>query len=57
MEQRHRKCETTVHKVYFNKTLLYGAETWACTKTEESKMQAVEMKFLRTIKERPRETE
>jgi hypothetical protein len=49
MEQRHRKCKTRVHKVNFNKTLLYGVETWTCTKTEESKMQAVEIKFLNTI--------
>jgi hypothetical protein len=35
--------------VYFNKILLYGAETWTCSKREESKLQAVEMKFLRAI--------
>jgi hypothetical protein len=29
--------------------LLYGAETWACTKTDESKLQTVEIKVLRGI--------
>jgi hypothetical protein len=29
--------------------LLYGAETWTCTKRQESKLQADEMKFLRRI--------
>jgi hypothetical protein len=29
--------------------LLYGAETWACTKKEESKPQAVEIQSLRGI--------
>jgi hypothetical protein len=35
--------------VYFKKILLYGAETWTCTKKEERKIQATEMKFLRAI--------
>jgi flagellar basal body-associated protein FliL len=29
--------------------LLYGAESWTCTKREESKIQAMELKFLREI--------
>jgi hypothetical protein len=29
--------------------LLHGAESWTCTKREESKIQAMEMKFLRDI--------
>jgi hypothetical protein len=33
----------------FKKILLYGAETWTCTKREESKIQATEMKFFRAI--------
>jgi hypothetical protein len=40
---------SAVYKVYFKKTLLCGAETWTCTKREESKIQAVEMKFLRAV--------
>jgi hypothetical protein len=35
--------------MYFKKILSYGADTWTCTKREESKLQAVEMKFLRAI--------
>jgi hypothetical protein len=49
MEQRHRKCKTTIYKVYFKKILLYGAEIWSCTKKEESKIQAIEMKFLTAL--------
>jgi hypothetical protein len=43
--------------VYFKKILLYGTETWSCTKREESKLQAAEMKFLRGIVEKPGEVE
>jgi hypothetical protein len=33
-----RKCKTTVYIVFFKKILLYGVETWTCTKREESKI-------------------
>jgi hypothetical protein len=46
---RHRKCKTTIYRVYFKMTLLYGEETWMCTKREEIKIQATEIKFLRAI--------
>jgi hypothetical protein len=32
--------------MYFKKILIYGAKIWTCTKTEESKIQATELKFL-----------
>jgi hypothetical protein len=35
--------------MYFKKMLLYGVETWTCTQREESKIEAIEMKFLRAI--------
>jgi hypothetical protein len=35
--------------VYFKKILLCGVEIWTSTKREESKIQAIEMKFLRLI--------
>jgi hypothetical protein len=35
--------------------LLYGAEKWTCTKREESKLQAVEMKLLRATVGKPGE--
>jgi hypothetical protein len=45
----NNKCKIDIYKVYFKKILLYGAESWMCTKREESKIQAMEMKFLREI--------
>jgi hypothetical protein len=35
--------------VYFNNIVLYGAGPQTCTKRGESKIQAIEMKFLRVI--------
>jgi hypothetical protein len=35
--------------VYFKKILLYGMKTWTCTKREEGKIQATEMKFMRAL--------
>jgi hypothetical protein len=40
-----RKCKTTIYKVYFKKILLHGAETWTCTKRENSKIQTSKMKL------------
>ena len=37
---------------YFKRKLLYGTETWTMTKIEDSKIQAVEIKFLREIKKK-----
>jgi hypothetical protein len=45
----NNKCKIDIYKVYFKKNLLHGAESWTCTKREESKIQAMEMKFLREI--------
>jgi hypothetical protein len=44
-----RKCKTTVYSMCFKKILLYRVETWTCIKRGESKIQAVEMKFLRKV--------
>jgi hypothetical protein len=52
----NNKCKINIYKVYFKKILLYGAESWTCTKREESKIQAMEMKFLRKIVGKPEET-
>jgi hypothetical protein len=35
--------------MYFKKILLDEAETWTCIKREESKLKALDMKFLRGI--------
>jgi hypothetical protein len=43
------KCKIDIYKVYLKKILLHGAESWTCTKREESKIQAMKMKFLREI--------
>jgi hypothetical protein len=40
--------------MYFKIILLYGAQIWSCTKREESKLQAAEMKFLRATVEKTR---
>jgi hypothetical protein len=45
----NNKCTIDIYKVYFKTILLHGAESWTCTKREESKIQAMEMKFLREI--------
>jgi hypothetical protein len=37
-----------VYKVYFKKVLC-GTESWTCTKRKESKIQIIEMKFLRAV--------
>jgi hypothetical protein len=39
----------TVMEYISKKILLYGAKSWTCTRKEESKIQAMEMKFLREI--------
>jgi hypothetical protein len=44
-----RKFKITIFSVYFKKILLYGAETRTSTKREGSKLQAVEVKFMRAI--------
>jgi hypothetical protein len=43
------KCKIDIYKVYFKRILLHEAESWTCTKREASKIQAMEMKFLREI--------
>jgi hypothetical protein len=45
----NNKCKIYIYKVYFQKFCYYGAESWTCTKREEGKIQAMEMKFLRGI--------
>lgn len=36
------------------KMLLHEVETWTCTKTDKSKLRAVEMNFLRAVVEKNR---
>jgi hypothetical protein len=43
------KCKTPTCQVYCKKIILYVARTWICTKTQENKMQAIEMTFFRAI--------
>jgi hypothetical protein len=53
MEYTDRNC----NNMYFKKILLYGAVTRTCTKREESKLQAVELKVLGGIVGKPGEIE
>jgi hypothetical protein len=44
-----RKCKTLLYHSYFVPILTYGAVTWTTGWKEESRVQAAEMKFLRSI--------
>jgi hypothetical protein len=48
MEQRDLKTKQNNCKVYFNSVLTYSPKPWILTKTEISKIQPVNMKFLRS---------
>ncbi|KAI5725714.1 hypothetical protein M8J77_019224 [Diaphorina citri] len=43
------KCKREIYKTYYIPILTYGSETWTVRKKEESRIQAAEMKFLRSI--------
>ena len=38
-----------MYKVYFSPIVTYAADTWTMTKRDESRLQAAEMKFLRSM--------
>uniref|UniRef100_A0A8D8LKZ5 Craniofacial development protein 2 n=2 Tax=Cacopsylla melanoneura TaxID=428564 RepID=A0A8D8LKZ5_9HEMI len=42
------KCKRTIYQTYFVPILTYGSETWTVKRKEESRIQAAEMKFLRS---------
>ena len=44
-----RKCKEVMYKMYYSPILTYAAETWTMTRREESKIQASEMRFLRSM--------
>jgi hypothetical protein len=46
---RNRECKLDILKIYFKGILLYGTEAWTTTKREDSRIQAMEMKFFRAI--------
>jgi hypothetical protein len=51
----NNKFKIDFYKVYLKKkNLLYGAESWTCTKEEESKIQAMKIKLLTGILEKTR---
>jgi len=39
-----------LHKVVARPTLLYGSETWVATKRDMTRLEAAEMRFLRSVK-------
>ena len=47
-------CKKTMHKSYFKPTLTYASETWTMIKKDKSRIQAAEMRFLRSIVQKTR---
>ena len=45
-----RECKVTIYHTILKPILLYGSEAWSLTRRTESKLQAAEMRVLRTIK-------
>lgn len=43
------KCKKTIYQTYFVPIITYGAETWVMKAREESRLQAAEMRFLRSM--------
>jgi hypothetical protein len=47
MEQKDSK--TIIYEVYFKVVLTFNTETWTLTKRNKEKIQAINMKFFRSI--------
>ena len=45
-----KKCKVTIYQTILLPILQYGSEVWALTTTTESRLQAAEMRVLRTIR-------
>ena len=43
------KCKEVMYKMYYCPILTFAAETWTLTKRQENRIQASEMKFLRSM--------
>jgi exonuclease III len=43
------KCKKVIYNSYYVPVITYGAETWTMKKRDESRVQAMEMKFLRSM--------
>jgi hypothetical protein len=55
-----KKLKTKVYKTMIRPVILYGAETWAVKEGQVKKLEVVEVRYLRAIKEvtrRERENE
>jgi hypothetical protein len=50
LKKTHTDTQMKFYKVVARPTLLYGSETWVTTKRDMTRLEAAEMRFLRSVK-------
>jgi hypothetical protein len=50
LKKTHTETQMKFYKVIARPTLLYGSETWVTTKWDMTRLEAAEMRFLRSVK-------